>query len=132
MEHISIDDFGKVEIRVGKILTADIVEGSEKLLKLSVDFGLKPSAAADGSPDHSDQNGLEGTNDIRQVVSGIRAYAPVSELVGRSYLFVTNLVPREIMGFESQAMVVACGGKDEPFALFAPTNNEVIPGSRIH
>ena len=47
---ITIDNFKKVEIRAGKIISAESVEGSEKLLKLSVDFGLKPQS---GSPDHS-------------------------------------------------------------------------------
>lgn len=111
MEHISIDDFGKVEIRVGKILTADLIEGSDKLLKLSVDFG-------EDAP--------------RQVLSGIRAYVDLTEIIGKSYLFVTNLAPRMMMGLESQAMVVAVGGAGEPFALFAPTSSEVSPGAKVH
>ena len=111
MEHITIDEFGKVDIRVGRILLADIVEGSEKLLKLSVDFG-------EAAP--------------RQVVSGIRAYMPLQDLVGRTYLFVTNLQPRMIMGLESQAMIVAVGGSDGPFSLFVPANNDAVAGARIH
>ncbi len=112
MEHITIDDFAKVEIRVGHILTADIVEGSENLLKLTVDFGEETP---------------------RQVLSGIRAYMPAQDLVGKKFLFVTNLQPRMIMGMESQAMICAVGGgNDGPFSLFSPHNDEVALGARVH
>ncbi len=111
METITIDEFAKVEICAGRILTADIVEGSEKLLKLSVDFGEENS---------------------RQVISGIRTHMPLQDLVGNVYLFVTNLQPRVIMGMESQAMICAVGGSDGPFSLFIPQNSDVLPGAKIH
>lgn len=111
MEIITIDEFVKVDIRAGKILTADIVDGSEKLLKLSVDFGEE---------------------NPRQVISGIRTHIPLQDLVGNVYLFVTNLQPRLIMGMESQAMICAVGGSDGPFSLFAPHNSDVLPGAKIH
>ncbi len=110
MEHITIDDFAKVKIQVGHILGAEIIEGSDKLIKLSVDFGEEAP---------------------RQVLSGIRAYVSLDELVGRKYLFVTNLKPRTMMGMESQAMILGAGGGDEPFAIFAPTNESVDPGAVI-
>lgn len=110
MEYITIDDFAKVEIRVGLILGAEVIEESDKLLKLSVDFGEE-------SP--------------RQVLSGIRAFMALDELVGRKYLFVTNLKPRTMMGLESQAMILGSGGGDDPFSLFAPTNDESMPGTLI-
>ncbi len=110
MEYITIDDFAKVRIQVGLILGAEIIEGSDKLLKLSVDFGEE-------SP--------------RQVLSGIRAYMALDELVGRKYLFVTNLKPRTMMGMESQAMILGSGGGDEDFSLFAPVNDESVPGALI-
>ena len=88
MEYITIDDFAKVEIKVGLILGAEIIEESEKLLKLSVDFGEE---------------------NPRQVLSGIRTYMALDELVGRKYLFVTNLKPRTMMGMESQAMILGSG-----------------------
>lgn len=110
MEHITIDDFAKVKIQVGLILGAEIIEESDKLLKLTVDFGEE-------SP--------------RQVLSGIRAYIPLDELVGRKYLFVTNLQPRMMMGMESQAMILGSGGGDEPFSLFVPVNDESLPGALI-
>ncbi len=110
MEHITIDDFAKVKIQVGLILGAEIIEGSDKLLKLTVDFGEE---------------------NPRQVLSGIRAYMALDELVGRKYLFVTNLQPRMMMGMESQAMILGSGGDEEPFSLFVPVNDESLPGALI-
>lgn len=106
---ISIDDVSKVEIRIGKILSAEKVEGSEKLLKLSVDFGEE---------------------NPRQVVSGIaKQYTDPSVLVGASYPFVTNLEPRVIKGLESQAMIIAAS-HEEKIALMTPTL-EVPPGTQL-
>ena len=96
METISIDDFKKVEIRAGRIVSADRVDGSEKLLKLEVDFGLER----------------------RQVISGIGQYFTPDALMGKRCAFVTNLAPRTIMGLESQAMILATGGEGEPLYLF--------------
>ena len=87
---ITFDDFKKVELRVGQIISAAPVEGSSKLLLLGVDFGEE-------SP--------------RTVVSGIASYIDISQFVGTQKIFVTNLEPRSIMGIESQAMILA--GKDE-------------------
>lgn len=108
MEPISIDDFKKVEIRIGEIKSAERIEGSDKLLKLKVDFG----------------------SEERQVLSGIAAYFPEpSALVGKKCPFVANLAPRMMMGLESQAMILATGGDGEtPFSLFE-TNG--APGARV-
>lgn len=107
MEPISIDDLHKVEIRVGEIKSAEPIEGSEKLLKLHVNFG----------------------SEERQVLSGIAKYFPAGEgLVGKRCAFVTNLAPRMMMGLESQAMILATGGDGEtPFALFETTGE---PGAK--
>lgn len=109
MEPISIDDFKKVEITIGEIVSAERIEGSEKLLKLRVNFGAEE----------------------RQVLSGIAAYFPETmELVGKRVAFATNLAPRMMMGLESQAMILASGGGDEgPFSLLTST---AAAGSKIH
>lgn len=100
MEKISIDEFKKVEIRIGEVISAELVEGSEKLLKLKVNFG----------------------DEERQVVSGIAKYFPdLNQLIGKRCAFVTNLEPRMLMGLESQAMILATGGDDEPLHLFEST-----------
>jgi methionyl-tRNA synthetase len=106
-EYISIDDFKKVRIQIGEIMSVEPIEGSDKLLKLRVNFG----------------------NEERQVLSGIKAYFEDPQvLVGKRSPFVTNLPPRVMMGLESQAMILAAGGDDTPFALFETTG---MPGDRI-
>lgn len=105
---ISIDDFKKVEIRVGLIKSAEPIEGSEKLLKLSVDFGEEKP---------------------RQVISGIAKFYPdPSSLSGKRCAFVTNLEPRPLMGLESQAMILATSG-EEFFSLFEVPENVPLGSS---
>lgn len=102
---ISYDDFAKVEIKAGKILSAEKIPDTDKLLKLSVDF-------AEGSP--------------RQIVSGISMYFPdPAVLVGKTCMFVTNLEPRSIKGHESNGMLFALSTSDGNFSLLEP--NTTIP-----
>lgn len=83
---ITIDDFAKIDLRVGRVLTAEAVKGADKLLHLSVDI-------AEEKP--------------RSIVAGIaKAYAP-EQLVGRKVVIVANLAPRKLRGLESQGMIVA-------------------------
>lgn len=116
---ITIDDFKKVEVRAGKVLAAEKVEGSEKLLKLSVDFGPTPALASAG----------EG-REIRQVISGIAKYISPEELVGTTCAFVTNLEPREIMGLKSEAMIMAASTEEGQFSLLKIAEN-IPPGTLI-
>ena len=128
---ISIDDFKKLEIKIGHILSAEKIEGSEKLLKLSVDMGLKPFAK--GSPDQSEGSDL-GERDIRQIVSGISAHFPDPQmLVGKKCAFAANLEPRMLMGFESQGMIMAVSGGegDQKFFSLLETSGDVLPGSVV-
>ena len=84
---INYDDFKKVEMKVGKILSVESIPGSDKLLKLSVDFN-------EGEP--------------RQILSGIASYFPENQvLVGKKVAFVTNLEPRPLMGLMSNGMILA-------------------------
>lgn len=106
---INFDDFKKVEMKVGEILSAERVEGSDKLLKLSVNFAEESS---------------------RQVISGIGKYFPdLGTLVGKHYAFVTNLEPRNIMGLESQAMIIAAS-TDESIAFF-DVGDKIPPGTPL-
>ena|SRR3989338_5744587 len=110
-EKIKIEDFAKVEITVGKILSAEQIEGSEKLLKLSVDF-------AEGLP--------------RQIISGIRKYFGDEQvLVGKKCLFVTNLEPRMMMGMESNGMLFALSDDAGNFSLLEP-NDAIAVGTKAH
>lgn len=101
----TIDDFLKIEMKIGKVLSAEPVEGSSKLLKLSVDFAETDEAGA-AKP--------------RQVLSGIGKYVKPEDLVGNTFPFVTNLPPRMMMGLESQAMILAASDENG-LALLKPT-----------
>jgi len=110
----TIDDFLKIEMKMGKVLSAEPVEGSAKLLKLSVDFNEIDDA---------------GMSKPRQVLSGIGKYVKPEELVGNSFPFVTNLEPRMMMGLESQAMILAASDENG-LALLKPTFDVKI-GTRL-
>jgi len=105
---ISIDDFAKIELRVGVVRVAERVKGADKLLRLEVDIGTE----------------------VRQVVAGIaEAYAP-EPLVGRKVVIVANLAPRKLRGLESNGMIVAAsieGGKP----VLASFLEEVPVGARL-
>lgn len=106
---INIDEFVKVDIRVGKILSAEKVPETDKLLKLSVDLG-EPLP--------------------RQIISGISLYFPdCAVLVGKKCMFVVNLESRMIRGLESQGMILAVSSDDGKFSLIQP-NDEILPGTR--
>ncbi|MDE1919703.1 MAG: hypothetical protein KGH56_03355 [Patescibacteria group bacterium] len=128
---ITIDEFSKIEVKIGTVRSAERVPETDKLLRLTVDFGLKPSqseGSADRSPEASD---VGEERDVRQIVSGIAAYAPdTATLVGRQLAFVTNLEPRTIRGLESNGMLFAVGS-GESFAFLTP-DREVPPGTSAH
>lgn len=108
---ISIDDFKKIEVKVGTVQSAERVPETDKLLRLVVDF-----------------NEAEGA---RQIISGIAAYVPEpTSLVGRQLAFVTNLEPRTIRGLESNGMLFAVGTGDS-FAFLVPDRTVPI-GTRAH
>lgn len=114
MGYISFEDFKKVDIVVGKILSAEKIPETDKLLKLSVDLGPLN----------------EGVNDIRQIVSGISLYFPdCNALIGKKCMFVANLETRIIKGIESQGMILAVSTLDGKFSLLSP-NDEIPPGAR--
>jgi methionyl-tRNA synthetase len=105
---ISIDDFAKIELRVGQVKAAEKVKGADKLLRLEVDLGTE----------------------VRQVVAGIaESYAP-ELLIGRKVVIVANLAPRKLRGLESNGMIVAAspeGGK----AVLAGFLEDVPVGTRL-
>ncbi|MCS6951896.1 MAG: methionine--tRNA ligase [Bryobacterales bacterium] len=106
---ISLDDFAKVDLRVGQVLAAEPVQGTDKLLHLTVDVG-------EGKP--------------RSIVAGIAgAYGP-AELVGRKVVVVANLEPRKLRGITSEGMVVAATAEDGRPVL-AGFLEEVPVGSRL-
>ena len=107
VEHISIEEFMKIRLKVGKILQAERVPKSNKLLKLKVDLGQEQ----------------------RQIVAGIgKKYEP-DQVIGQTIVVVANLKPAKLMGIESQGMVLAAGGK-EVLALLTLAE-DTPPGSPI-
>ena len=115
MDPITFDDFKKVEIRMGKVLSCEKVEGADKLLRLQVDFGEFQ----------------------RQIISGIAESYQPEELAGKTLPFVVNLEYRKFKGEESQGMLVAttsnvAGARtgSDNVVLLEP-NKEVSPGSEV-
>jgi methionyl-tRNA synthetase len=107
--NISIDDFKKIEIKIGEILSAEKVPDADKLLKLSVSFGE------------------EGP---RQIISGISMYFEnPNDLVGKKCAFATNLEPRVIKGLESQGMILAVSG--ENFFSLLNADSVTPPGASV-
>jgi len=106
-ELVGIEDFMKIDLRVGKIISAERVEKSEKLIKLKVDIG----------------------SETRQVVAGIgKSYGP-EELMGKSVIVVANLKPAKLMGIESQGMLLAASNGD--LLAVATFDRETKTGSKV-
>jgi methionyl-tRNA synthetase len=102
---LTIEDFGKVEMKTGKILAAESIPKSTKLLKLQVDIG----------------------GETRQIVSGIAPFYKPEELVGKDVIVLTNLAPAKIFGVESNGMILAAG---DAASLLTPLK-PVEPGTKI-
>lgn len=107
--YISIDDFAKVDLRIAKILKAEVVEDSDKLLRLEVDLG----------------------DEKRQILAGIKeAYSPES-LVGKQVVIVANLAPRKMRFGVSEGMViVASGPQSEGLFIISPESG-AMPGMKV-
>lgn len=104
---ITIDDLSKIDLKVGTILSSSEVEGSDKLIKLSVDLG--------------EQN-------KRQILTGIKKWYKPEKLVGKQIIVVANLQPREMMGLQSQGMLLAA---DAGKPILLKPSKKVAPGSII-
>jgi len=109
-EKISIEDFAKVELRVGQIKTAERIMGADKLLKLTVDVGAE----------------------LRQICAGIAQYYEPDKLIGRKVVVVVNLAPRKLRGVESNGMIVAASvGPDGRPVLAGFPDEDVEIGARL-
>lgn len=114
---VSFEEFKKMDIRVGKIMEIEPVPETDKLLRCQIDFG---EVAEDGK------------KKLRQIISGIReAYPEFEKLIGKSVLYIVNLEPRTIKGFESNGMLMAVDGLDGKPVFLIP-DDEVNPGAKTH
>jgi len=121
---ITYDDFKKIEIKAGRVLSAEKIPNTDELLKLSVDFG-EMAETADSVGNKSILKSAP-----RQIISGISAYFPdPTILVGKTCMFVTNLEPRTIRGFESNGMLFAVSDDKGNFSLLEP-NQSIAPGTQ--
>jgi methionyl-tRNA synthetase len=108
--YIGIDDFTKVELRVGQILTVEPVPKADKLLRFTIDLG-------ESQP--------------RQILAGIAQYYEAEKLIGRKVIVVANLAPRKLRGFESQGMILAASVGDEGKPVLAGFLEEVPNGAKL-
>ena len=104
---IDFKDWSKLEIRIGKIVEAEKIENSDKLIKLQVDLGKEK----------------------RQIVAGIAEFFEVKDLIGKEIPILVNLEPRKLRGVESQGMILAADVDGKPVLLHP--EKEVPAGSKI-
>ena len=105
---ISFEDFKKLDIRIGKIISAERIPDSDKLVKMQVDFGVEQ----------------------RQILAGIAEFVPdLAPLVGKEMPFIVNLEPRKMRGFESQGMMLAADTDGRPILLHPA--EDLPPGSMV-
>ena len=98
-EVIQFDDFAKMDIRTGTILTAEKVEKSKKLLRLQVDLGLEQ----------------------RTILSGIAEHFQPEQVIGQQVIVLANLAPRMMMGTESQGMILMAENAEGQLSFVSPT-----------
>ena len=106
---VSYEDFEKLDIRVGKVLTCEKVKKANKLLKFTLD---------------------DGSGKERTIVSGIAKFYEPEELVGKNVLFIANFEPRKLMGITSEGMILSAVDFDESLSV-TTTLREVKPGSQV-
>ena len=108
-EYISIDDFAKVDLRLGKVLSCDFIEGADKLLTFQIDLGEEKP---------------------RTIFSGIRKfYEDPTALIGTYVIVVANLAPRKMRFGVSEGMILSASTKDQLTLL--TTLGELAPGAKI-
>jgi len=104
---ITFEDFQKLEIKIGKVLTAEKVADSTKLIKMEIDLGLEK----------------------RQIVAGLADFFEPNYLIGKEIPIIVNLEPRKFKGVESQGMILAVDVEGQPVLLIP--EKEIPPGSVV-
>jgi methionine--tRNA ligase beta chain len=109
MAQVSIEEFAKLDMRVGMVVEAEAVKGSSKLLKITVDIG----------------------DSKRTVVAGIAETHRVEDLLGKRVILLTNLAPKKFMGILSEGMLLAA--EDKSGGVYLLTTDGAAPlGAKVH
>jgi len=106
---VSFEHWSKLDLRVGKIIEIEDVEGADKLYKLTIDLG----------------------SEKRTVCAGLKPYYPRKKLEGRKIILFTNLAPRKLRGIESQGMLLAAVNEDETKVSLIEPDSDIEVGSRV-
>ena len=109
MEEVNFKDWSKLDLRVGKILKVEDIEGADKLYKLEVDLGAEK----------------------RTLAAGIKEFYKKEELEGKNCVVFVNLTPRTMKGVESKGMILAAVSEDESKVILIEPEKDVEIGSRI-
>ena len=111
MEQVEYSDWEKLDLRVGKILKVEDIEGADKLYKLQVDLGKELGK--------------------RTLCAGIKKYYSKEDLKGKKIVVFANLKPRMLRGIESQGMLLAASDKDDEKVVLISPENDIEVGSKI-
>ncbi len=106
---VNFSDWEKLDLRVGKILEIEDIEGADKLYKLTVDIG----------------------DEKRTVCAGIKKYYSKKELKGKKIILFTNLAPRKLKGIESQGMILAAVNEEEDKVILLAPEKDIEVGSKV-
>ena len=112
MEQVDFSDWEKIDLRVGKILKVEDIEGADKLYKLQVDLGKELGK--------------------RTLCAGIKKYYSKEDLKGKKIVVLANLKPRMLRGIESQGMLLAASDKDDEKVVLISPEDDIEVGSKIH
>jgi len=110
MEHVSFETFSKLDLRVGKIVEAEDVPNSKKLIKVIVDLGPLGK---------------------KQILSGIKKWYRPEELIGQTVVVVANLKPKKMAGLVSEGMILMAQSDEDSKPVFIAPVEEVGPGSKV-
>ncbi len=106
---IEFSDWEKIDLRVGKILEVEDIEGADKLYKFTVDIG----------------------SEKRTICAGIKEYYSKEELKGKKVIIFVNLAPRKLRGIESQGMILAACTENETEVVLVTPEKDIEVGSRV-
>ncbi|MEK6760670.1 MAG: methionine--tRNA ligase subunit beta [Nanoarchaeota archaeon] len=112
MEQVDYSDWEKLDLRVGKILKIEDIEGADKLYKIQVDLGKELGK--------------------RTLCAGIKKYYSKEDLKGKKIIVFANLKPRMLRGIESQGMLLAASDKDDEKVVLISPESDIEVGSKIH